>query len=175
MENTKNQNNNFINLPTSANIPFPQLVDIIPSSRTVQILKELAYSAQSEMTALATYLYQDWALYPTNPDIANEMEKIGVVEMTHLDALSNAIVSFGGKPNYTYEGSIWSANNVNFSTSLPQIMYENIRAEQRAISDYEYAIEHVDNQSLKEMFKKIIADERNHIAIFQAIIDSFDN
>ena len=54
-------------------------------------------------------------------------------------------------------------------------MYENIRAEQKAISDYEYAIEHVDNQSLKEMFKKIIADERNHIAIFQAIIDGFDN
>lgn len=77
MENTENQNNNFINLPTSANIPFPQLVDITPSSRTVQILKELAYSAQSEMTALATYLYQDWALYPTNPDIANEMEKSG--------------------------------------------------------------------------------------------------
>ncbi len=161
---------NFLDLPTRSTLPFPVLTNVVPSAKTVQLLKKLCYSKGSELTAITTYLYQDWQLYPKYQDIANELEQISIAEMTHLDVLSNAIVAFGGTPNYSFEETFWTGKNVSSSTRLPDIMYENIMAENKAIEDYEEAIKNVDNESLKKIFEKIIEDEKTHISIFQAII-----
>ncbi len=162
--------NNFIDIPDRSQIPFPQLTDIVPSPKTVEVLKDLCYDRFSELTALTTYLYQDWAWYPNYQDIANIMEKIAIVEMTHLDALSNAIVAFGGKADYNKNGKYWTSASLSFNLSLPETMYQNIATEEGAIASYQEAIKIVDNLSLKKLFEKIIADEEQHIAIFEAII-----
>ena len=161
----------FVNLPVKSDTPFPEIVGVTKSSSTVQILKKLAYSRESEMTATTTYLHQDWELYPFYPEIANVMEQISITEMTHLDALSNAIVAFGGNADYYKDGNPWTAQFVAQGISLPETMQRNIDAENAAIYDYEKAIENVSNESLKQLFRKIIQDEKAHIAIFNAIIE----
>lgn len=161
----------FVNLPVTSDTPFPQIVDANKSSSTVQILKNLAYSRASEMTATTTYLHQDWELYPFYPQIANILEQVAITEMTHLDALSNAIVSFGGNADYFKDGTPWTAQYVAQGISLSETMQRNIDAENEAIYEYEKAIENVSNESLKELFRKIILDEKTHIVIFNAIID----
>ena len=160
------------NMPTQNGQSFPTLTDVYPSIKTVNILKNLSYDTFSEMTALTTYLHQDWMWYPSRPEFADIMEKIAIVEMTHLDALSNAIVSFGGNPDYSLNGRFWSARATDLNVSLPSALKENIRSEEGAIRAYRKAIENVDNESLKLLFEKIIADEETHIAIFNEMLAS---
>ena len=165
----------FVNLPMSSATPFPQLVDVQRSTSTVQILKDLAYDRHSEMTAATTYMHQDWQLYPQYPKIANALEQIAITEMTHLDALSNAIVAFGGNADYVKDGDAWTARWVDLGTSLPEMLQRNIDAENKAIQSYERAIGNVSNESLKAIFRKIIEDEQAHIAIFSSIINYLQN
>lgn len=164
--------NNFSLMPTHASGDLPTLTNVVPSARTVRILKNLSYERFSEMTALTTYLYQDWSWYPMRPEFADTMEKIAIVEMTHLDALSNAIVSFGGNPDYSLDGKFWTAKSINFNISLPSALNENIRAEEGAIEAYQKAIESVENESLKRLFERIIEDEKLHIVIFKQMLNS---
>lgn len=159
-------------LPTHVNGDLPTITNITPSARTVHILKNLCYDRFSEMTALTTYLYQDWSWFPFRADFADAMEKIAIVEMTHLDALSNAIVSFGGKPDFSMDGKFWNAKSVNFNISLQSALNENIRAEEGAIEEYQKAIANVENESLKRLFERIIEDEKLHIVIFKQMLNS---
>ena len=165
----------FLTLPVSGGEEFPQLVDATRSASTVQILKGLAYAKNSEMTASTTYLYQDWELYPNYPEIANVLEQIAITEMTHLDALSNAIVAFGGNADFIRDGEAWTARWIPQGISLPETLQRNIDAENEAIYNYEKAIAAVSNESLKAIFRKIISDERAHIAIFNSMIEYLKN
>lgn len=165
---------NFVDLPTRSDIAFEPLTDAKYSAQTVQILKNLCFGRCSELNALSTYLYQDWSFYPSMHEIANIMEQIAIVEMTHLDVLSNAIVAFGGKPDYTLDGVFWNARSVNLNLILPEAMRQNIVDEECAINAYEKAINKVDNLSLKRIFAKIIADEKTHITIFREILRRLD-
>ena len=163
----------YSSIPSSSNLQFPELTDVVPSVRTVQVLKRLAYSLHSELTALSTYLYQDWLLNQKCPDFASELEKIAIVEMEHLDQLSNAIVAFGGRADMSVNGAYWSARAVNQTSTLPLLLQQNIVGEKNAIADYKLAITQVENESLKTLFEKIISDEEQHIIIFNNMIEYY--
>lgn len=167
--------NNLIDMPVRSSEPFPVLTDVEYSASTVQVLKNLLYDRNSEMTATMTYLHQDWSWYPNHPEIANKLEEIAITEMTHLDVLSNAVVAFGGNADFSKDGAFWQADWVDFDLALPQTIFENIRAEEIAIENYTKAIELVSNESLKALFRKIISDEQTHIAIFKTIINDLSD
>lgn len=157
----------------SSNIPFPTLTDITPSAKTVSLLKDANFSKHSENSALSTYMFQHWSLSGDYENLKKSLEEIAIVEMSHLDALSNAIVLFGGKPNFSNsDGAYWSGNYVNQTTSPNEFLKQNIEAEKKAIRDYRNIQCQISNQSLISLIDKIIADELVHIQIFESYLNS---
>ena len=93
--------------------------------------------------------------------------------MIHMDLLMHAVTDFGGVPKYEdSQGNYFSTNCINYTTKLKEMLDHNIRAENMAINNYREAIKRVKNESLKNLFSRIIEDEEQHIKAFQQIRDN---
>lgn len=160
----------FSNIVVKVNEPYPEIVGATENAKTVKVLKDLMSSSEGELTAILTYFYQSSVSRCMEPEIADILEEISIVEMQHMDILSNAIVSFGGLPTYTNSRNMqYTTNYINYNTNLKTILTNNIKAEEEAIRNYELGIDLVQNESLKLLFERIIKDEKKHIEIFKML------
>ena len=166
---------NLENLEVKINKPYPELTNVQEDMQTVGILKNLANSRVGEMSAVLQYIYQSVIADKTKQEIASILEEISVVEMIHLDMLMYAIREFGGIPKYEdAQGNYYSTNILNYTMKLNEMLNNNIKAETVAIDNYRIAIQRVRNQSLKDLFARIIEDEQRHIEIFKLIRDTVE-
>lgn len=166
---------NFDDLEVRIKKPYPELLNTGEDMKTVMILKNLASSRAGELAGVMIYIYQSVVADKTNEEIAEIFEEIGVVEMMHLDMLMHAITMFGGIPKYDdAQNNFFNTAGLNYSVKLKDMLENNIRAESVAIENYEMAIKRVENQSLKDLFKRIIEDEQRHIEIFKRIRDNVE-
>ena len=150
-----------------SNAPYPEIVDPVKNMKTVKVLKNLMSGYDSELRAILQYFYQSSLCNKIQPEISDIFEEISIVEMHHLELLSHAIVDFGGEPMYDdAQGYFFNTETVAYSTKLRDILDINIKGEENAIRDYTNAINMVENQSLKNLFKRIIEDEKNHLEVF---------
>lgn len=161
---------NFETMPVRLDEPYPEIEDAVEDKNTVMVLKNLASSNNSELLASLQYIYQSVISDSVMPEVAHVLEEIGIVEMSHLEMLMNAVVEFGGDPTYAdSRGNFFSASNVFYSKKLKEFLDANIEGEHMAIEAYRKAINMVDNASLKALFSRIIKDEELHIKLFRAI------
>ncbi len=161
------------NIKVRVDKPYPKIVGAMPDQMTVNILKNLAQSRTSELTAILQYVYQSVIADKSMEEIGGIFEEIGIVEMTHLDMLMHAITEFGGIPKYEDSlGNQFNTNYINYNTKLKDMLDNNIVAEQRAIDQYKDGIKRVKNESLKDLFARIIEDEQQHIKVFKYLKDS---
>jgi bacterioferritin len=160
------------NIPThEVTAPYPKIIDASPNRADVKQLKKLATGADGELTATLTYLYQHYILSENYREIAVELEKIAQNEMTHYELLSEAIVDFGGDPNLTNGiGDIWTARNVNTEKNVRRILQDNIKGEEEAIIDYTRAAKQTSNESLAQLYLRIVEDERRHAETFKELL-----
>ncbi len=163
------------NIKVRLDKPYPKIVNATNDQMTVNILKNLAGSRTSELTAVLQYIYQSVIADKSADEIGAIFEEIGIVEMTHLDLLMHAITDFGGTPKYEdSQGNQFNSNYINYTVKLKEMLNNNILAEQRAIEQYNEAIKRVKNESLKELFRRIIQDEELHIKVFKYLKDSVE-
>lgn len=161
---------NLEELEVRINKPYPEIVGAEDDMQTVAILKNLTNGRVGEFGAILTYVYQSVVADKTNEEIAKIFEEISVVEMMHMDMLMHAMTDFGGVPKYEdANGNYANTANLNYTMRLMDMLDNNIRAETLAIDNYQMAIERVRNQSLKDLFARIIEDEKRHIEIFKYI------
>ena len=161
---------NLENLNVRVDKPYPEIVDAKEDFQTVAILKNLANDRNSELRASLQYVYQSAIANRVDDVIASIFEEIGIVEMMHLDMLMHAISDFGGNPKYEdAQGIMFNASMVNYTTKLSEMLENNIKGEQMAIDAYRSAINRVQNESLKQLFARIIEDEQLHIEAFKRI------
>ena len=166
---------NFEDLQVKINKPYPELVDVMEDMSTVAILKNLVSGRVGELPATLQYVYQSVIAGKTNQEISDVFEEIGVVEMIHMDMLMHAVTLFGGVPKYEdSQGNFYNTANVNYSLKLREMLDNNIRAETMAIENYQMAIGKVKNESLKDLFARIIEDEQRHLEIFKKIRDNVE-
>ena len=164
---------NFEDIVVRVNKPYPEIEDAIDCKKTVAVLKNLAMSRYSELSAILQYTYQSSIADKTREDIAGILEEISIVEMMHLDMLMHAIVDFGGVPKYEDgQGQTFNTSGVNYNLKLKEMLDINIEGERQAINAYKQAIDIVHNNSLKELFARIIEDETRHIEVFKTIRDN---
>lgn len=164
---------NFEDIEIKVNKPYPEIENAYDDPKTVAILKNLASSRIGEFGAVSQYIYQSVIADKTTSDIAEIFEEIGIVEMIHLDMLMHAITMFGGIPKYEdANGNFYNTSWLNYSMKLKDMLENNIRAESIAIDNYNMAIKEVNNQSLKDLFARIIEDEKKHIEVFKQIRDN---
>ncbi len=164
---------NLKDLEIKKNTPYPDIIDARDDRSTVAILKTLATSRSSELSAILTYIFQSTVADKTMEEVASIIEEISIVEMMHLDMLMHAIVDFGGVPRYEDgQGLPFNSNSLNYTTKLREMLDNNIASENLAIEGYREAIGLVKNDSLKKLFARIIEDEECHIAVFKYIRDT---
>ena len=166
---------NFKEIEVKINKPYPEIVDAEFDKTTVAVLKNLASGRIGELTGVMQYVYQSVVANGKNEDIAEIFEEIGVVEMMHLEMLMFAIADFGGVPKYDDAmGNFFNTANLNYSIKLMDMLDGNIKAEAMAIENYQIAINKVKNKSLKDLFERIIEDEKKHLEIFKQIKDNVE-
>jgi len=164
---------NFENIQVKINKPYPQISKAKDDLQTVGVLKNLANTRAGELRAVLQYVYQSVVADSVEEEIASIFEEIGINEMMHLDMLMHAITEFGGIPEYNdSQRNAFNSNFVNYTTNLNEMLDNNIQGESLAIENYKQAIMRVENQSLKDLFARIIEDEEQHIKAFKKIRDS---
>lgn len=153
--------------------PYPEIVGATDDARVVAILKNLANSRVGELSAVLGYIYQSVETDKVDQEIAAIFEEIGIVEMMHLDMLLHAITDFGGTAKYEdHQASPYTTASLNYSNKLKEMLDGNIKAESFCIENYKKAITAVENESLKQLFARIIEDEVRHIEVFKTIRDT---
>ena len=166
---------NLEKMPVRLNEPYPEIEDAVDDKSTVRVLKNLASSCTSELSASMQYIYQYVISSGVMPEGADTLEEIAIVEMSHLEMLMHAIVEFGGTPIYEdARGNYFSASSVLYSKKLKEFLDANILGEEQAIRDYKRATQLVENESLKRLFERIIKDEECHIKIFKYIRENVE-
>lgn len=162
-----------MDIKVRADLPYPEITDATSDMKTVAILKELLSGRDGEIAAVLQYIYQSRIANLSEPEIANVFEEIGIVEMQHTQKLMDAILAFGGNPQFNNSyGQYFSAGYVNYSQKLKDMLEANIKGERDAIEDYSKAIQNAQNASLKELFNRIILDEQIHLEIFEKLLNS---
>lgn len=161
------------NIQIRSNNPYPEIVGGTNDARIVSMLKDLLASREGEITGVMQYFYQSRIAQAVDEDIAKLLEEISVVEMEHMEMLMNAIIDFGGNPTYTNnKGQFFNTGYVNCSQKLKDMLDTNVFSEQQAIDDYTKAQRMTNNQSLKNLFARIIEDEELHLKAFKFLRDN---
>ncbi len=164
---------NFEDIEVKVDKPYPEIVDAQYDMQTVAVLKNLATSQVGELEAVLSYIYQSVIADKTHKDIADIFEEVAVVEMMHLDMLMHAITDFGGNPKYEDSfGAPFTTKTINYTQKLNEMLTNNIAGEEMAIKMYKDAIMKVKNQSLKDLFARIILDEEKHLQAYKTIKDT---
>ena len=145
--------------------PYPT-VDKGSDPNTVKMLKEDFAGAVSEMTAVSQYVYQN-ILSTDNKAFANAILQIGIVEMSHLDMLGDAILALGGNPTFGNGTVFWQGKLVNYARTLPEMLRADIESESQAIANYERHAAGTNNSSVRALLKRIIQDEQLHVRFFR--------
>ena len=133
---------------------------------TVRMLKEDYAGAVSEMTAVSQYVYQN-ILSTDNESFANAILQIGIVEMSHLDMLGDAILALGGNPTFGNGSIFWQGKLVNYARTLPEMLRADIEAETQAIANYTRHAANTTNASVRALLLRIIKDEQLHLRFFR--------
>ncbi|MBQ7798595.1 MAG: manganese catalase family protein [Clostridia bacterium] len=158
------------NIQIRINDIYPEITNATNDSKTVLILKDLLSGRQGEITGIMQYFYQSNIARQIEPNIADLLEEIAIVEMQHMSLLMNEIIAFGGTPKYNNgKGQPFNSSYVNYTTKLKDMLDFNILGEQQAIQDYTNAQKFIRNQSLKDLINRIIEDEQLHLNAFKSL------
>ena len=150
---------------------LPEVKILEPNVKDAYILQGDYAGINGETTAILTYVYQSYVVRPFDEEIAEVLENIAVVEMTHHKTLGDLIISLGGDPIYAYQGRFWTGKNVCYNKNLKEMLISNIKAEEDAIAGYEYSIDRICTEGIDELLGVIIEDERLHIKAFKEILE----
>jgi rubrerythrin len=143
----------FASLPSQSDISFPPIkVEKENLDYANLLLNPLASSADSELQAITQYIYHSKTI--SNDIISKALMSIALVEMGHLDSLSELISLLGGKPFYqNSNNNFWMTGNIayvdknniydkhsdnskNDKSSVRQKLENNINGEENAINGY---------------------------------------
>lgn len=160
------------------NIPYPPIEVEEKNFRYAQLLLKDYAGPNGELTALTQYFYQYLITQNQYSDFADQMECISIVEMKHMEILGKLIVLLGGNPFYgTYDCgkyTFWSGYNISTTENIRNFLMENIEGEKLAIQAYLKHISEIKDCKIREILKRIIKDEENHIRIFNSYLKYFE-
>ena len=153
--------------------PYPAITNATEDMGVVRALKKLTAGRCGEFTAVNTYFYQYLILKNSYPEIANALREIALVELSHFEILSEAIVDFGGDPTLSDgQGNVWTGRNINTQKDVKKLLLDNIRAEENGVKRLETVASKVNNVSLSELLLRIIEDEKNHVIILNKLLST---
>ena len=180
----------LMTLPCQSDLPMPEgHVERKNLNYANMLLDAYSSSADSEMQAITQYLYQHKTI--ANESIANALVCIAMIEMHHLDKLSDLITELGGKPVYYNSNQyFWSSGDIAYGDRdmlclklnekdaadkeiIKKKIMLNIKGEINAINEYKFLRNNIDDRYIKKVIDKIISDEEVHLEIFHGILKKY--
>lgn len=140
----------------------------------IRVLSPAYAGREGELTAILQYVYQSILLdgcHKTKE--AKKLMSIAVQEMHHLEEIGALLVKLGVPPVFTscppYPVGFYSASNVDYVKSYPQMLAADIRAEQDAIAYYTHVLDCVQDEHVREVITAIRSDEEQHLCILKEL------
>lgn len=158
------------------NLPYPKPRVEKENIEFAKILSQDYAGMVSEDTAIHLYMYQSLILSDKNSSISDILHHIAIVEMKHLDLLGETIKLLGLAPKYvTYSQDnikhFWTSSSVNYTTSLLNMLKQDIKAESIAIENYLSHKKCITDKYIRELLDRIILDEQRHLEIFKQLYE----
>lgn len=153
--------------------PYPKPRVTCKNIEYAKILLQDYAGESGEDSAIHLYMFQNFILDKTYPQIANNLFHISVIEMHHLKLLGKTIELLGITPEYitydsnTDEKTYWSSRNINYTTSIVNILKLDIEKESNAIKEYQAHYEIITDPYIRELLLRIIEDEKIHLDYFK--------
>ena len=177
-------------LPCQSEISFPEVkVENKNLAYADMLLDAYASSADSEIQAITQYIYHSKTI--GNKTISNALMCTALIEMGHLDALSEIISELGGKPAYYNSNrNFWMTGNIAYGDknilnlkadenaftdkhTIRSKLENDIIGEISAINGYKLLLSKIKDKYIQRVIEKIISDEEVHISIFQELIKRY--
>ncbi len=157
--------------------PYPEVRIERPNPLYAQLLLKDYASMVSEFSAITQYLYHHHLLKARYPDVADLLECISIVEMSHMEFLGEAIVKLGGKPIYgtvTPQGiSWWQGKYVHYGKNICDMLISDIQGEKDAIIQYQKHYGQIKDRYLRELLARIVRDEMEHIELLTEKLNKY--
>lgn len=190
-ENIEEMIHEFIEtLPCQSELPFPEVkVEGKNLEYADLLLDAYASSADSEIQAISQYIYHSKTIGIKT--ISNALMCMALIEMQHLDALSEIINELGGKPvYYNSNRNFWMTGNMAYGDknilnlkqderalmdkhTIRLKLEKNIIGEVNAINGYKLLLTKIKDKYIQRVIEKIISDEEVHICIFKELIKKY--
>lgn len=159
-------------------LPYPQVLPGRDPCAAALLMEDYS-GITSELSAITQYFYASTRMRGHCDAVYNAMKYIAVVEMHHLDLLSQAITAKGGDPRYVLYGGrkpeqFWNADVIEYGKSRSNILLESIESEEAAISQYQCHIHRIPDESVKALLRRIIMDEEVHLQTFKDLYCQFE-
>ncbi len=157
-----------------ADLPYPTLDDIGEDYSSLRIISPAYAGREGELTAILQYVYQSIMLDGFGMKAAAKtLEEIAATEMHHLQILGTLIRCLGAPPVFTncppYPVGYYSSSCVNYTKTPKAMIAVDLCSEKNAVLCYESMIKRLQNERVKEILKRIVADEEVHIKALEEL------
>lgn len=149
---------------------YPQPRVSAANSYYATLLLEDYTGVVSEMTAINQYLYHHFIFRGCDPELAELEECIAIIEMKHMELLSETIILLGAAPEFRTLGmnpAYWNASVVYYGRDVCDQLAADITAEVQAIQNYRKHQRLIDDPCIKQLLARIIMDEEYHEKLFR--------
>lgn len=152
------------------NEPYPKIENIKPNYNFGRMVYDSYSGSYGELTAILQYVYED-ITNKDNSNLERVLMRIAMDEMKHFKILGELLVELGFIPYYMgSRNNKWCSDNVKYKFySTDEMLKYNIEGEKDAIREYKNLIELTDQKCIKNLLRRIIKDEENHIKIFNSL------
>ncbi len=151
---------------------YTKILDAEPENPTISLLADLLSGKDGELTAIMQYFFQE--VMTSDAELKEVLRKIKHDEMEHAKLLADAMVAFGGVPYLCNQfNKFFTTEYLDYAMSERQFLMSDIRGEEKAIKDYQDAIDQVDNESLKQLLTEIQDDEKEHLKMLREQLERF--
>lgn len=151
--------------PIKVDLEYPDIdIDSISMSDCRCLMEDYG-GAESELTAILTYIYQAYTISEMEEykELYETLKGIAITEMHHHELLGETIAKLGGTPVMGGTHKFWNGSMVNYCKDIINMINIDIKAENIAIENYKKTMRCVQNYAVRELIERIIMDEELHI------------
>ena len=161
----------------AADGPYPEINVNEKNSTYGSWILDNVGGSNSEISAVSLYFYNSLINGKKYEEISYIFHKISIVEMHHLNIFGEISLQLGEDPRlWTYSGrrmAYWTPSYNNYTFDLSRLMFNALQGELDAINKYENQLSLIKNDNICDNLKRIILDEKLHVALFERIIQEY--
>jgi bacterioferritin len=161
--------------PVNVSEPYPTPDGVCPDALSLRIISPAYAAPHSELNSILQYIYHAMFFERNGyKDFADTITGIAISEMHHLDLLGSTILALGAAPVFSQFPpgcfNFYSSKFVAYSSSLKNMLEDDVLAERQAIAGYERMLKCLKNQQVKSIIARILLDEKLHFEKFEEML-----